>query len=556
MRKRLSSLLPLLFAWFSVYSQSGNALNFDGTNDQVVCGLPSVFNNIPGNNFTIEAWVYPTGAVFSRIVFAQLNTTNFATLSTGGTNTIYFYVVASGTTYSLVTTATIPQNQWTHVAVTWNATTHALQCYFNGVLQTTAGGGSSSTGTSGIMTLGSRPGGAQYFPGTMDEVRIWSTIRSQCQIVGNMNRHFLSPQTNLVAYYDFNHGIAGANNGGVSILTDFSGGGYHGTLTNFALTGLTSNWIASTANVTQSGNAFNGYATTVNANVCSGANYTFPDGSTQSNITAAVTQTSTLTALGGCDSVVTTNLAVIPSYGYIDTVAVCSGGSVTFHDGTTLNGVVSDTSHTSMLQSVLGCDSVYDTYVHVLPNYNAADTVAVCPGGSVTYHDGSTDSLIMAPTSHTSTLATVNGCDSVIVTVVNLLPTYNQNETDTVCSGGDYTFPDGSVETGITATVVHTSALQTLMGCDSVIVTTVHPFVVDTSVVANLPTLTAQAVGATFQWIELHHGAAHFWGYECYIHCCALPAAVLCCHRHSNGCTDTSDCRMIILESVGTKLPA
>lgn len=554
MRNRLALSLLLICAWFSGFSQAGNALHFDGTNDQVVCTLPTVFNNIPSNNFTIEAWVYPTGAIFSRIVFAQLNTTNFAALSTGGTNTIYFYVVSGGTNYSLVTSAAMPQNQWTHVAVTWNATTHAVQCYFNGVLQTTSGGGSSSTGTSGIMTLGTRPGGAQYFPGAMDEVRIWSTIRSQCEIAGNMNRHFTGPQTNLVAYYDFNHGTGGGNNAGVTTLTDYSGGGFNGTVTNFALTGTTSNWITSTANVTQSGNAYNGYATTVNASVCSGANYTFPDGSTQSNITSPVVQTSTLTAQGGCDSVVTTNLGISPAYSLMDTVSVCSGGSVTFHDGSTINGITSDTSHTSLLQSVLGCDSVYDTYVWVLPSYSSTDSVMVCPGGSVTYPDGSTDSLILAPTSHTSNLATVQGCDSVIVTVVNLLPNYNQSATDTVCNGGDYTFPDGSTQTGITSTVVHTSMLQTLLGCDSVIVTTVHPLVVDTAVVLNLPTLQAQAVGATFQWINCATGQP-IQGETNASFGIPLPGGSFAVMVTQAGCTDTSGCWVIITGGAADVLP-
>ncbi|MBK9453358.1 MAG: LamG domain-containing protein [Bacteroidetes bacterium] len=158
-------LLSLLLSFFIVKAQSGNALHFDGANDQVVATVPSLFSNLTANSFTMEAWVYPTGAIFSRIIYAQSTTNSFATMSTGGTNNIYFYVVANGTNYSAATTATLPSNQWTHVAARWTAGTNAVAVFFNGVLQASSPGGSSSTGTSGLLTLGTRPGGCTIFSG-------------------------------------------------------------------------------------------------------------------------------------------------------------------------------------------------------------------------------------------------------------------------------------------------------------------------------------------------------------------------------------------------------
>lgn len=552
MRRNLTVWLALLFACTSVFAQPGNALHFDGSNDQVPCGLPAVFNNIPGNDFTMEAWVYPSGAVFSRIIFAQLNTSNFATMSTSTSNQIYFYVVSGGTNYSLVTSAAMPLNQWTHVAVRWTAATHAVACYFNGVLQTSSGGGTSSTGTSGLMTLGTRPGGAQYFLGAMDEVRIWNTARTQCEIQGNMNRHFIGPQTNLVAYYDFDHGVASGNNAGVTTLTDHSGGGYNGTLTNFALTGSTSNWIASAANITQSGNAFNGYNQNVNDMVCSGGSYTFPDGSTQTNITAPVTQTSTLTAQGGCDSVIVTSLGIAPSYSFSDTVAVCSGSSVTFPDGSTQTNITAPVTHTSNLLTVSSCDSTIVTTVEVMPTYSFVESAAVCLGGNYTYPDGSTDSNITQTTVHTSLLSTTLGCDSSIVTTVNVHPTYTQNAQDTVCSGGSYTFPDGSTQTNITSTVVHTSALQTVNSCDSTIITTVGVATVDTVVTLAGITLTASATGATFQWIDCSSGLPVAGANAASFTPTANGSYAVIVTQ--NGCSDTSSCHAVTVVGVDTDL--
>jgi hypothetical protein len=60
-----------------------------------------------------------------------------------------------------------------------------------------------------------------------------------------MNCELGAGQTGLLAYYKFNQGIDNANNSTVTTLTDSSGNANTGTLTNFARTGATSNWVAS-----------------------------------------------------------------------------------------------------------------------------------------------------------------------------------------------------------------------------------------------------------------------------------------------------------------------
>ena len=47
-----------------------------------------------------------------------------------------------------------------------------------------------------------------------------------------------------ISNYHFNQGIAAVNNSTVTTLTDVSGNSNSGPLTNFALTGATSNWVA------------------------------------------------------------------------------------------------------------------------------------------------------------------------------------------------------------------------------------------------------------------------------------------------------------------------
>jgi hypothetical protein len=187
-------------------SSAGNALNFDGVNDQAISSLPPVFNDIAANNFTMEAWVYPTGSTFSRIIYAQLNTNNFASMTMGGGRYIYLYVIRGGTTFSAVTTNTIPLNQWTHVATKWTAATNTIEVYFNGVLQPSVFGGGSSIGTTTSLVIGSRPGGAQYFPGILDEIRIWNTARTQVEISATMNSSLPGNTSGIEVYYKLDEG--------------------------------------------------------------------------------------------------------------------------------------------------------------------------------------------------------------------------------------------------------------------------------------------------------------------------------------------------------------
>ncbi len=544
-------LAGLLFCTMPVYSQfSGNALDFDGANDMVVVpSVPALFGTLGSSDFTVEAWVYPRTAVFSRIFYAQFATNNFATVSTGGTANIYFYVIVNGTTYSVATSANMPLNQWTHVTARWTASTLTPQVFYNGVLQTGINGGTSSTGTSGLTVLGSRPGGAQYFPGSMDEVRLWSEARTQCEISNNYMHSITGVQPNLVMNYDFNQGVPAGNNTGVITLPDNSGNGYNGTLSNFTLTAATSNWIASTATVTTQGNPLGGIMTTQTASVCSGGSFTFPDGTTQTNITSTATHTSTLTTVTGCDSIINSTVNVLQSTTFAETNAVCSGNSYTFPDGNTTTNITSQVVYVSTLMNVAGCDSVITTTVNVNPVYAVNDTAWICYGMDYTFPDGTSFVAITAPMSHTSALSSINTCDSVVTTYLDLHPVYAVMDTAWICFGGTYTFHDGSTLTGITSPTSHLSQLATLNGCDSIFDTHVGIISVDTAVTMLNETLTASASGAIYQWLDCNNSMAPIAG-ETNSTFTATVNGSYALAVTENGCTDTSSCFVILSTGV------
>ncbi len=551
MLKRLLLAVSLI-SFSPAFAQfAGNALDFDGTNDMVVSTtVPTLFSNLATNSFTFEAWVNPRGNAFTRIFFAQPSTTNFATVSTSAGNVIYFYVIANGITYSIATSAGIPQNQWTHVAARWNASTLTPQVLFNGVLQAAVTGGGSSTGTNGLMTLATRPGGAQYFNGALDEVRVWSEHRTNCQIQTNMNNSITSVQTNLVVNYNFNQGIAGGNNTGTITLNDISGNAYNGTLTNFTLTAATSNWITSGATVSTSGNPFTTFSRSQSMNICSGGDLTFPDGSTQTNITSPFVQNSLISG-PACDTTVSTTVTVNAPPSMNDTAYVCSGSGYTFADGSTQTNIVSSINYTSTMQTIGGCDSLVITHVGVLQPTSANETVAVCPGGNHTFPDGTMLMGITSQVTYVSTIPNVAGCDSTVTTTVNVNSTYAMNDSYTVCSGNNFTFADGSTQNNITSSVVYTSTLSTVNGCDSAITTTISVDQPDTSVTVVNETLTSNLAGATYQWLDCANGYAILPGAtnQSYL---AISNGTYAVSVTMNGCTDTSNCFPILSTGIRT----
>ncbi len=226
-----------------------NALNFDGTDDYVSLpgGLTSTYND-----FTFEAWVYPTSnATWQRIMdFGNSSTTYmFLTTSYDGAGTPRFAITSTGVGGEQQITSSVPMplSQWSHIALTINGSTNVGTLYINGNVVATSSSITlhpSSLGALANNWLGrSQFGVDPYLNGNEDEVRIWNTVRSQGQIQADMNCD-VPQNTNLKAYYRFNQGTAGGTNTGLSCAIDYSGNANSGALNNFTLSGATSNWVA------------------------------------------------------------------------------------------------------------------------------------------------------------------------------------------------------------------------------------------------------------------------------------------------------------------------
>jgi len=223
---------------FPTNSSNTNALDFDGTDDYVSLPAGVYFNG----DFTIECWVYPKSFPnWARIIdFGNGAGSDNVLLSyTYGTSGAPgFYVEGN----QFQASQTLPLNQWSHIAATLSGTTATI--YINGVAAGTSAFSAPVNITRNNCYIGKSNWGDPYADAVFDELRIWNTAKTATEIQSSMNVELAGNEPGLVAYYNFNEGVAGGVNTGVTTLIDKTINANNGTLNNFALSGTTSNWVS------------------------------------------------------------------------------------------------------------------------------------------------------------------------------------------------------------------------------------------------------------------------------------------------------------------------
>lgn len=221
---------------------AANALSFDGTNDYV--GIPDDNTLDITTAITLEAWVYATkNSGIQNVMSKSSNSTNngyiFPRTDDGWAHAVFYLHVSGG--WQTLSAVYPSLNAWHHLAATYDGTT--MKLYIDGTLAASKAQTGTITTNANPLALGNQTGFSEFFGGSGDEFRVWNVARTQTQIQNSMNTE-LDPasQTGLVSYYTVNQGIAGGTNTGLTTLIDQAGSN-NGTLTNFSLTGATSNFV-------------------------------------------------------------------------------------------------------------------------------------------------------------------------------------------------------------------------------------------------------------------------------------------------------------------------
>jgi Concanavalin A-like lectin/glucanases superfamily len=236
-------------AWVNSPVQFGsNALTFDGVDDQVIALGSPAFEITSG---TVEATINPS----------TLNTTNMeiAGYRAGGATRYSFHVsnaaigLWNGTTFftwdflgvNAGTPFTIPTGAWTHLSWVTDGTNTTL--YVNGSsVGTLTAPFSSAAGLTFDMGVSKNSGvDAEFFQGSIDEVRVWNTQLTPTQINTYMGATLVGNESGLNALFSFDQGNPGNDNTGLITAVDNTANANNATLLNFALTGSTSNFVPS-----------------------------------------------------------------------------------------------------------------------------------------------------------------------------------------------------------------------------------------------------------------------------------------------------------------------
>jgi hypothetical protein len=365
------------------------ALNFDGINDRVT------INNPLTNSFTLETYIktstpsatgtnaWQGSGILDGDVPGAANDFILSVLN----NRIAFWDGSSN--INVVSTTTVTDGTWKHVALT-RAAGGQIKLYINGVLEASGTAGLATLNTNPVIYFGNNFNAGTFTNISIDETRIWNRALCQAEIQNNMNGELLPGQFGLLSYYKYNQGVAASSNATVTTLNDASGNANNGTLSNFALTGTTSNWIAPGA-IANGINAITFISPTVsimgtNA-ICLGesttftasgnvTNYNWVSGPATATNLVTPTLTTTYSVVGtnslGCQSnIATKTLSVnaLPSVTSSVTNVSCNGGT----NGTATLTATGGTSPYTYLASTGATVSTFSSLAPGAYSYTVTD---------------------------------------------------------------------------------------------------------------------------------------------------------------------------------------
>jgi Concanavalin A-like lectin/glucanases superfamily len=159
--------------------KQGLAFPFNGTNNTFVAPNSADFN--VDTAVTYSAWINP--ARFSAIIFRkQANFAEDKYLSLSNDQRIHFYLYACMSNIYLSSAVTVPLDEWTHVAATYDGS--FARIYINGqasgLRETTASCNVADSGAN--LYIGSTNNAFDFFQGSMDDVRVYQRTLTATEI--------------------------------------------------------------------------------------------------------------------------------------------------------------------------------------------------------------------------------------------------------------------------------------------------------------------------------------------------------------------------------------
>ena len=232
-------------------------------------------------------------------------------------------------------------------------------------------------------------------------------------------------------------------------------------------------------------------SSTIDKDICNGQSYLFFG---QSLSTSGSYQ-KILSGTGGCDSTVILHLRTVAFFNDSFQQVLCPGSSISFGGQViTAAGVYRDT-----FSSIGGCDSMVTLTVSMGLSYSNTISQSICEGSSFTFGGQS----IISAGLYADTLQTVQGCDSIIILNLRVLPVTKDTIYQQICSGNVFLF-GGQV---VTSSGIYTETFGNQYGCDSLITLVMNVLPTPTAALETDPNTSAVRVGRMISVINESKGA-------------------------------------------------
>jgi|GEM_PF-760725 len=250
--------------------------------------------------------------------------------------------------------------------------------------------------------------------------------------------------------------------------------------------------------------------------------------------TSSGTYTQLRTNAAGCDSTITLNLTI--NQPTASTLNQTACGSYTLNGQT----YTSSGTYNQLLTNAAGCDSTITLNLTVKQPTSSALSQSVCDSYTLngqTYTSSGT---------YTQTLTNAAGCDSTIT--LNLTVNHPTSATLTQTACDSYSLNGQTY----TASGTYTQTLTNASGCDSIITLNLTINTVNAGATVTNETITADQLGAAYQWIDCANGNSIIAG-ETGQSFTATANGIYAVIVTGGSCSDTSDC--FTIASVGIENP-
>lgn len=283
--------------------QAQNALHFDGVDDHV--SVPNASDLIDGSTaISMTLWVYPENTAsgfpdFDGVAgFRNDVDADFYILQLASNNVEARFRDKFGTVYTITYNNGMNLNAWNHYALVLDGSN--LTLYHDGAYASSIAATGNIINTTTAFDMGrtywTDAASSFYLQGKLDDVTLWDKALSASEVSDIYSScGYDHNDPNLKLCFQFNQGTAGGTNTTVTTLND-SQGNINGTVTNFTLSGSTSNFVSGINGNTQS---------TITASACE--EYTAPSGAVY---TAGGTYQDTIPNAAGCDSIMEIQLTI------------------------------------------------------------------------------------------------------------------------------------------------------------------------------------------------------------------------------------------------------